>query len=219
MSNKERGFWTVLFRMASCMFLFFNPSDSSLATNWFVWNWVYILLRHSGATRAFFHFLSLAFSQVSVELVVYVCLSLSLALRFNSFDKIFFTTLRFCHTSRSLSVSSLGCIDIFLLGRIYFFDQMLDLSFFGGGSWLDFFCFLDMNEPPLRNAAPKDSEVSIPGPMNGVPLATETYDVMKSQKRNCQGDLFLSFFLSWRRLLKEIFFFWRVFVTNLSWKE
>ena len=30
MSDIERGFWTVLFRMASRVFLFFTPSDSSL---------------------------------------------------------------------------------------------------------------------------------------------------------------------------------------------
>ena len=29
MSDIERVFWTVLIRMASCMFLFFTPSDSS----------------------------------------------------------------------------------------------------------------------------------------------------------------------------------------------
>ena len=36
MSDIERIFWTVLFRMASRMFLFFIPSDSSLVRNWFV---------------------------------------------------------------------------------------------------------------------------------------------------------------------------------------
>jgi len=36
MSNIQRVFCTVLFRMASCVFLFFTPSDSSLARNWFV---------------------------------------------------------------------------------------------------------------------------------------------------------------------------------------
>jgi len=71
--------------------------------------------------------------------------------------------------------SSLVRIDNFLLGLIYVFDQMLDVSFFGGGSWLNFFCFLDMNEPPLRNAVPKDSEVSILWPMNGARLATEDW--------------------------------------------
>ena len=30
MSDIERVFWTVLFRMASCVFIFFTPSDSSL---------------------------------------------------------------------------------------------------------------------------------------------------------------------------------------------
>jgi len=38
MSDIERVFWTVLFRMASRVFLFFTPSDSSLVTNWFVCN-------------------------------------------------------------------------------------------------------------------------------------------------------------------------------------
>jgi len=28
-------FWTVQFRVASCVFVFFNPSDSSLVRNWF----------------------------------------------------------------------------------------------------------------------------------------------------------------------------------------
>jgi len=36
MSDMERVFWTVLFRMASRVFLFFTPSDSSLVRNWFV---------------------------------------------------------------------------------------------------------------------------------------------------------------------------------------
>ena len=36
MSDIERVFWTVLFRMASLVFLFFTPSNSSLAKNWFV---------------------------------------------------------------------------------------------------------------------------------------------------------------------------------------
>jgi len=35
-SDIERVFWTVLFRMASRVFVFFTPSDSSLARNWFV---------------------------------------------------------------------------------------------------------------------------------------------------------------------------------------
>jgi len=36
MSDIERVFWTVLFRMASRVFLFFTPSDSNLVGNWFV---------------------------------------------------------------------------------------------------------------------------------------------------------------------------------------
>jgi len=36
MSYIERVFWTVLFRMASRVFLFFTPSDSNLIRNWFV---------------------------------------------------------------------------------------------------------------------------------------------------------------------------------------
>jgi len=36
MSDIERGFWTVLFRMASRVFEFFTPSDSSLVKNWLV---------------------------------------------------------------------------------------------------------------------------------------------------------------------------------------
>ena len=35
-SDIERVFWTVLFRMASRVFVFFTPSDSSLVRNWFV---------------------------------------------------------------------------------------------------------------------------------------------------------------------------------------
>jgi len=35
-SDIERVFWTVLFRMASSVFIFFTPSDSSLVRNWFV---------------------------------------------------------------------------------------------------------------------------------------------------------------------------------------
>jgi len=38
MSDIERVFWTVLFRMASRVFLFFTPNDSSLVRNWFVWS-------------------------------------------------------------------------------------------------------------------------------------------------------------------------------------
>ena len=36
MSDIERVFWTVLFRMASRMFLSSAPRDSSLVRNWFV---------------------------------------------------------------------------------------------------------------------------------------------------------------------------------------
>ena len=36
MSDIERVFWTDLLRMASRVFLFFTPSDSSLVWNWFV---------------------------------------------------------------------------------------------------------------------------------------------------------------------------------------
>ena len=36
MSDIERVFLTVLFRMVSRAFLFFTPSDSSLVRNWFV---------------------------------------------------------------------------------------------------------------------------------------------------------------------------------------
>jgi len=36
MSDIERVLWTVVFRMASRVFLFFTPSDSNLAKNWFV---------------------------------------------------------------------------------------------------------------------------------------------------------------------------------------
>ena len=36
MSDIENAFWTVLFRMASRVFLFFTPHDSSLIRNWFV---------------------------------------------------------------------------------------------------------------------------------------------------------------------------------------
>ena len=36
MSDIERVFWTVLLRMASRVFVFLAPSDSSLVRNWFV---------------------------------------------------------------------------------------------------------------------------------------------------------------------------------------
>jgi len=36
MSDIERVFWTVLFRTASRVFVFFTPSDSSLVRNWLV---------------------------------------------------------------------------------------------------------------------------------------------------------------------------------------
>ena len=35
-SDIERVFWTVLFRMASRVFVFFTPRDSSLMRNWLV---------------------------------------------------------------------------------------------------------------------------------------------------------------------------------------
>jgi len=38
MSDIERVFWTVLFRMASRVFIFFTQSDSSPVRNWFVCN-------------------------------------------------------------------------------------------------------------------------------------------------------------------------------------
>jgi len=36
MSDIERVFWTVLFRMASRVFIFFTSSDSSLVRNWLI---------------------------------------------------------------------------------------------------------------------------------------------------------------------------------------
>ena len=36
MFDIERVFWTVLFRIASRVFVFFTPSDSSLVRNWLV---------------------------------------------------------------------------------------------------------------------------------------------------------------------------------------
>jgi len=36
MFDIEKVFWTILLRMASRVFLFFTPSDSSLVRNWFV---------------------------------------------------------------------------------------------------------------------------------------------------------------------------------------
>ena len=36
MSDIERVFWTVLFLMASRVFMFFTPSDSNRVRNWFV---------------------------------------------------------------------------------------------------------------------------------------------------------------------------------------
>jgi len=72
-----------------------------------------------------------------------------------SIRQIFSRTRRFCHMSRSLSGSLLVRLSVFsliwqdtlFLGLIYFFDQMLVCSFWGGGSWLDFFflVFVDMN--------------------------------------------------------------------------
>ena len=61
----------------------------------------------------------------------------------------------------------------FVLG---FFDQMSVCSFWGGGSWLDFFFFkfgFCWHEPPLRNAVPRETTVTIPWPMNGVQFAPE----------------------------------------------
>jgi len=57
-----------------------------------------------------------------------------------SIRHIFSRTLRFCHMSRSLLVSSMVCQDTLSLSPIDFFDQMLVCSFWGRGSWLDFFC-------------------------------------------------------------------------------
>jgi len=37
MSDIERVFWTILLRMASRVFLFFTPSNSSFVRNWFAW--------------------------------------------------------------------------------------------------------------------------------------------------------------------------------------
>ena len=38
LSDIERVLWTVLLRMASRVFIFFTPSDSSLVRNWFVYS-------------------------------------------------------------------------------------------------------------------------------------------------------------------------------------
>ena len=83
-------------------------------------------------------------------------------------------TLRFCHMSRSLSVSSLVHQDTWFLGLIYFFDQMF-FSVYGGGSWFDFFCLGLLTWTALRNAVPRDITVTVPWPMDWVQFATETY--------------------------------------------
>jgi len=114
------------------------------------------------------------------------------------FDKIFSTLLS--QVTRSLSVSSLVRIDTFLLGLIYFLDQMSDLSFIGGGCWLDFFCFLDMNEIPLYSAVPDHLEVSINEWCSVCDWNLSCWDFKRKYQ---EISFFLSFFLSWLRLLEE----------------
>ena len=104
-----------------------------------------------------------------------------------SIRHIFFRTHpdHFCHMSRSLLVSSLVCQDTLFLSLIYFFDQMLVCSFWGGGSGLDFFSLFLLTStgiPTIRNCtlptpqrSPEGYHGHVPWSMNGVHFATGTY--------------------------------------------
>jgi len=64
-----------------------------------------------------------------------------------SIRQIISRTRRFCHMSRSISFSSLVWQGTLFWNLIYGFDHMSVCSFWGCGSWLDFFFFgfVDMN--------------------------------------------------------------------------
>jgi len=63
-------------------------------------------------------------------------------------------TFHFCHMSRSISVSSLVHQDTLFLSLIDFFDHMLMCSFWGGASWLDFFCVVLLTSTDTTQRSP-----------------------------------------------------------------
>ena len=103
-----------------------------------------------------------------------------------SIRHIFFRTLRFCHTSRSLLVSSLVCQDTLFLSLIYFLHQMLVCSFWGGRSGLDFFGLVLMTSTALHNAVPKEITVTYRDPWMGPKLIAMD---LRKRSRESMGTL------------------------------
>ena len=111
--------------------------------------------------------------------------------------------------SWSLSVSSLVRQDTLVLGLIYFFDQMLNFSFYGGGSWLYFFCFVLLTCTATTQRSPE----------GGHSPSTMTHEWGAGIDRN--SSHWISKKATGRRqeLLEEIFFFSKVFVINLRFDQ
>jgi len=111
--------------------------------------------------------------------------------------------------SRSLLVSSLVCRDTLFLSLIYFSDQMLVCSFWGGRSGLDFFGLVLMASTATPQRSPEGDHSHVPWPMNGVHFATETYRT-GSQKKD-QGEDGDS--------RRKSHLFSKIFVTNLQFDQ
>jgi len=123
------------------------------------------------------------------------------------------------------------------LGLIYFFDQILDFPLFGGVYWLEIFCFV-----LLHYTVSREVTITVPWPMNGAQVATETYRCSKNEPwtrprlseemnfcskvciTNHLLDQFKFFFtevseskfLRWIKGWRNVFVFWKVCATNLQ---
>ena len=122
-----------------------------------------------------------------------------------SIRHIFFRTLRFCHMSRSLLVFWLVCQDTLFFSLIYFFDQMLVCSFWGGGSGLDFFGLVLLTSTATLQRSPEGNHGHVPWPMNGVHFATENRTGFQKKDQGEDGDS-----------RRESYLFPKIFVTNLQ---
>ena len=112
--------------------------------------------------------------------------------------------------SRSLLVSSLVCQDTLFLSLIYFFDQMLVCSFWGGGSGLNFFGLVLLTSTATPQRSPEGDHGHVPWPMNGgVHFATETYRT--GFQRKDQGEDGDS--------RRKPYLFQKIFVTNFQFDQ
>jgi len=147
-----------------------------------------------------------------------------------SIRHIFFRTHHFCHMSRSLLVSSLVCQDTLFLSLIYFFDQMLVCSFWGGGSGLDFFGLFLLtstgiptisfqsklySQPPLRNAVPRDITVTYRDPWLGWILRPKLI-ALDFRKRTRERGILVGNHFCYRKSLSQTFNLIRLDFSSMS---